>query len=156
MGEVTASRLDLVAPFRFDGKVAIVTGASYGLGVPFAEILASAGADVVVAARSVDRLDETARIVEGLRRKCLAVVGDDRLVRMGELPELVEPLLFLASSASSFITGTVLNVDGGWRASGGYAQNPQPWDEWHDEICSSIEPPTDMAIAAGPLAGGGA
>ena len=39
--------------------------------------------------------------------------------RMGELPELVGPFLFLASPASSFVTGVVLSVDGGlerqWR-----------------------------------------
>ena len=39
--------------------------------------------------------------------------------RLGELPELVGPFLFLASDASSFVTGTVLRVDGGWSASGG-------------------------------------
>ena len=33
--------------------------------------------------------------------------------RMGELPELVGPFLFLASDASSFVTGVVLSVDGG-------------------------------------------
>ncbi|MEO5723767.1 MAG: SDR family oxidoreductase [Ilumatobacteraceae bacterium] len=284
--------IDITTPFRLDGKVAIVTGGSYGLGVLFAEILASAGADVVVTARSVDRLADTVAIVEGLGRRCVAVAGDvteysdcervvarsmaefgridvlvnnagwadDRLVRtehcepemfarmvntdliglfymtraaapdmlragggsiinlssifgnagsenrtagyfaakggvnqltkllacewgdrglrvnalapnffvsemtrtlleesgmadwmrsrtpmrrMGELPELVGPLLFLASAASSFVTGTVLNVDGGWSASGGYAQNPQPWDEWNGE----------MGVPIGPVAG---
>ena len=54
--------------------------------------------------------------------------------RMGELPELVGPFLFLASDASSFVTGVVLSVDGGWSASGGYAQNAQPWDEWSGEL----------------------
>ncbi|WP_349769229.1 SDR family NAD(P)-dependent oxidoreductase, partial [Nocardioides sp.] len=34
--------------FRLDGKVAIVTGASSGLGVAFAQALAEAGADVVL------------------------------------------------------------------------------------------------------------
>ncbi|MEI8237972.1 MAG: SDR family oxidoreductase [Actinomycetota bacterium] len=275
--------IDIVTPFRLDGKVAIVTGASYGLGVLFAEILATAGANVVVTARSVDKLADTARIIEGVGSKCLAVAGDvtefadcervvaetmrtfgridilvnnagwadGRLVRselsepemfakmvntdliglyymtraaapdmlrggggsiinlssifgnagsenrtagyfaakggvnqltkllacewgdrglrvnalapnffisemtrslledsgmaewmrsrtplrrMGELPELVGPLLFLASSASSFVTGTVLNVDGGWSAGGGYAQNAQPWDEWNGDM----------------------
>ena len=58
--------VDLIGPFRLDGKVAIVTGASYGLGVLFAEILASAGADVVVTARSVDKLQETRSLVESL------------------------------------------------------------------------------------------
>ena len=43
---------------RFDlsGKVALVTGASSGLGVHFARTLAAAGASVAIAARRVDRL----------------------------------------------------------------------------------------------------
>ncbi len=281
--------MDITQIHRLDGKVAIVTGASYGLGVLFAEILASAGADVVVTARSVDKLQDTKKLVEGLGRRCLAVAGDvtsyddcdrvatetmktfgridvlvnnagwadDRLIRtertepevfakmvntdliglfymtracaphmlrggggsivnlssifgnagsenrtagyfaakggvnqltrllacewgdrnlrvnalapnffisemtrslledsgmadwmrsrtpmrrMGELPELVGPFLFLASPASSFVTGIVLSVDGGWSASGGYAQLPQPWDEWGGELSTPITP----------------
>jgi 2-hydroxycyclohexanecarboxyl-CoA dehydrogenase len=77
MAEVAGtSRLDLVELFRLDGKVALVTGASYGLGVLFAEILATAGADVVVTARSVDKLESTKALVEAIGRRCLAVPGD--------------------------------------------------------------------------------
>ena len=64
--------IDLTAPFRLDGKVAIVTGASYGLGVLFTEILASAGADVVVTARSVDKLNDTKAMVESIGRQVSA------------------------------------------------------------------------------------
>ena len=49
--------------FRLDGKVVVVTGASSGLGVSFAQGLAEAGADVVLGARRVDRLDQTAALV---------------------------------------------------------------------------------------------
>jgi len=281
--------MELTDVFRLDGKVAVVTGASYGLGVLFADILASAGADVVVTARSADKLAETAELVEKLGRRSVVVPADvtvyddcervldetmgqlgrvdilvnnagwadDRLIRtersepemfekmvktdlvglfymtraaaphmlrggggsiinlssifgmagaenrtagyfaakggvnqltkllacewgdrnvrvnalapnffmsemtrhlledsgmadwmrsrtpmrrLGELQELVGPFLFLASDASSFVTGTVLTVDGGWSASGGYAQLPQPWDDWSGELSTPIMP----------------
>jgi NAD(P)-dependent dehydrogenase (short-subunit alcohol dehydrogenase family) len=67
------SILDL---FRLDGRVAIVTGASSGLGVAFAEFLASAGADVALGARRVDRLEETKGKIEALGRRCIAVPTD--------------------------------------------------------------------------------
>ncbi|CAB4733317.1 MAG: SDR family oxidoreductase [Actinobacteria bacterium] len=281
--------MDLSRIHSLDGKVVLITGASYGLGVLFAEIAASAGADLVITARSLDKLQETKAMVEGLGRRCLTVASDvtsyedceraaneamrefgridvlvnnagwadDRLIRtehtepevfakmvntdliglfymtracaphmlrggggsiinlssifgnagsenrtagyfaakggvnqltrqlacewgdrnlrvnaiapnffvsemtrqlledsgmanwmrsrtpmrrMGELPELVGPFLFLASGASSFVTGVVLSVDGGWSASGGYAQLPQPWDEWGGELSKPITP----------------
>lgn len=50
--------------FSVKGKTAIVTGASYGLGVAFAEALAEGGANVVLAARSADKLDAVAKRIE--------------------------------------------------------------------------------------------
>lgn len=62
--------------FRLDGKVAIVTGASSGLGVAFARALAEAGADVALGARRTDRLEATKAMVEGLGRRAIAVPTD--------------------------------------------------------------------------------
>jgi NAD(P)-dependent dehydrogenase (short-subunit alcohol dehydrogenase family) len=49
--------IDVTTPFRLDGKVAVVTGASSGLGHRFARVLHAAGATVVAAARRADRLE---------------------------------------------------------------------------------------------------
>jgi NAD(P)-dependent dehydrogenase (short-subunit alcohol dehydrogenase family) len=62
--------------FRLDGKVAIVTGASSGLGVAAATALARAGADVALGARRTDALADTARAVEALGRRALVVATD--------------------------------------------------------------------------------
>src|SRR3954447_11791729 len=62
--------------FKLDGKVAIVTGASSGLGVAFAEGLADAGADIAICARRVEKLEETRKKVEASGRRCIAVQAD--------------------------------------------------------------------------------
>ena len=67
---------DPTRAFRLDGKVAVVTGASAGIGDALARGLAGAGATVVATARRKDRLDA---LVAGIREaggEALAVPGD--------------------------------------------------------------------------------
>ena len=61
---------------RLDGRAAIVTGASRGLGRAMALALAEAGANIAVAARSVVELEETARAIDRLGRRALVVPTD--------------------------------------------------------------------------------
>ena len=62
--------------FNLEGKVAVVTGASYGIGKGIAEGLAEAGADVVPASRSLDNLKEVAENIEKIGRKSLPIACD--------------------------------------------------------------------------------
>ncbi|KUI17383.1 short-chain dehydrogenase [Mycolicibacterium acapulense] len=62
--------------FRLDDKVVVITGASSGLGVSFAEAVAQAGADVVLAARRAEKLEITAELVRAAGRRALNVQTD--------------------------------------------------------------------------------
>ena len=77
---MSAQGTGLLDRFRLDGKVAIVTGASSGLGVDFALGLAEAGADVAICARRAERLDAVRESVEALGRRCLTTRADVTVV----------------------------------------------------------------------------
>jgi len=62
--------------FDLSGKVAIVTGASRGLGQYFSRALAKAGADLVITSRTLSSLTEFKQEIESLGRKTLAVQMD--------------------------------------------------------------------------------
>lgn len=62
--------------FSLDGQVALVTGASRGIGHDVAMALSEAGADVAIAARSVDQLEQLARDIQRAGGRAVAVEMD--------------------------------------------------------------------------------
>lgn len=71
-----ASTVAALGPFSLAGRVAVVTGASSGLGSGIARILAGAGADVVLGARRADRLEAVAEVVAASGRRAVVVPTD--------------------------------------------------------------------------------
>jgi NAD(P)-dependent dehydrogenase (short-subunit alcohol dehydrogenase family) len=63
---------------RLDGRVALVTGGSRGLGLGMALTLAHAGADIALAARTREELDEAAGQVQKLGRRAMVLPTDVR------------------------------------------------------------------------------
>lgn len=133
--------MSLLDRFRLDGKVAIVTGASRGIGARAATALAEMGADVVIAARSAESLASVCSEVEALGRRAVAVPCDlsdlasmrtlvdtataelerrmldaTPMRRLGTVDDIALGVIYLASDASSFVTGKVLAIDGGTTA----------------------------------------
>jgi 2-deoxy-D-gluconate 3-dehydrogenase len=66
----------ILEQFSVTGKVAIVTGASRGLGAAMAEALAEAGADLALVARSEKQLDAQVTHIQSLGRRCLGIRAD--------------------------------------------------------------------------------
>lgn len=86
--------------FRLDGQRALITGASSGLGLHFAHTLAAAGAEVVLAARRMDRLDGAVQALRDAGHPASSVALDvcdaasvntlmDSLAVAAQLPDVV-------------------------------------------------------------------
>ena len=113
--------------FSVRGKTAIVTGASYGLGVTFSEALAGAGANVVLAARSRERLEEVAGRIGDAAMPYACDVAD---------PDQVEAMV--AAACERFGRVDVLVNNAGIVADGGIMPEKVPSDRFAQTIAVNI------------------
>ena len=102
--------------FRLDGRCALVTGASGSLGRHFAEVLARAGAAVVLAARRLDRLETIADEIGAAGGKALAValdVTDSAGIgaAFAAAEERLGPVTVLVNNAGLTVTKPLLEHD---------------------------------------------
>jgi len=111
----------MATPFDLTGKVALVTGASSGLGRHFAVTLARAGAKVAIGARRVDSLESLAAEIAAFDGRALPLALDvtDRasVQAMAEAAETeLGPLDILVNNAGVASTGAALEVaEGDWQ-----------------------------------------
>jgi NAD(P)-dependent dehydrogenase (short-subunit alcohol dehydrogenase family) len=107
--------------FRLDGKVALVTGGSRGLGAAFARALAEAGADVAITARDPDQARAAVEALRARGARALAtdteLTDPDRIDAMlAEVTGTLGPVDILVNNAGISEGGAALEVtDEAWR-----------------------------------------
>jgi NAD(P)-dependent dehydrogenase (short-subunit alcohol dehydrogenase family) len=142
--------------FRLDGRVAVVTGASSGLGVAFARALAEAGADVALGARRVGRLGETQALVEAAGRRAVAVPTD--VTRPEDCQRLVE-----AALAAFGRIDVLVNNAGVGTAVPALRESPEQFRQvievnlngsyWMAQACARAMPPGSSIVNVGSVLG---
>ncbi len=102
--------------FSLEGKVALITGGSRGIGRATAINFAKAGADVIVTSRKISDLEEVAAEVEKLGRKSMAVAT--HVGRMDQINSLVEHVVakfgridILVNNAGTSIASMAIDVE---------------------------------------------
>jgi 3-oxoacyl-[acyl-carrier protein] reductase len=123
-GRMTVARL-----FDLAGKVALVTGASSGLGVRFAECLAENGAAVALVARRADRLAAVKARIESGGGRAIVVAADvlDRTAMAGAFD----------AAEKAFGTVTILVNNAGVAHSGRAVDLPE--DEWRRVVGTNLD-----------------
>jgi NAD(P)-dependent dehydrogenase (short-subunit alcohol dehydrogenase family) len=97
-----------VPSFRLDGRVALVTGGSRGLGLGIALALAEQGADIALAARGADELEQAAEAIRARGRRALPIAVD---IGARDAPEmLVERTVSALGGLDVLINGAGINL----------------------------------------------
>ncbi|MDB5714008.1 MAG: short-chain dehydrogenase/reductase [Sphingomonadales bacterium] len=105
-------------PWNLNGKIALVTGASGGLGAHFAAVLAAAGASVVLSARRVDKLDEQLARISKAGGNCSTLRLDVRdPASIAAATEVIAGVDILVNNAGLVRSGPALD------------QSEADWDE---------------------------
>ncbi len=102
--------------FDLTGKVAIVTGASSGIGIQVAKAFAEQGADVVLVARRLEKLEEVAKEIKNIGRKALALKCD--VTKENQVKVAVDTIIkefgkidILMNNAGVASAGSVENIE---------------------------------------------
>ena len=94
--------------FDLSGKVAIVTGASRGLGQYFSRALAKAGADLVITSRTLSSLAEFKQEIESLGRRALAVQVD--VLSKSDIENMVQAAIKEYGKIDILVNNAGLNI----------------------------------------------
>ena len=130
----------MITPDELVGKVAIVTGGGTGIGAAAARLLAGAGADVVIAARKMERLEA---VGEELRK-----IGDGRvLVLQTDMRDetQVEALVDRTVAEMGRVDIVVNNSGGSYL----YPMEDTPLEKWDNSFDLNVRGPFVMTQAAG-------
>ncbi len=115
--------------FDLSGKVAIVTGASRGLGQYFGRALAKAGADLVITSRTLASLDEFKQEIESLGRKALAVQMD--VLSEQDIEKMVTKAIAEYGKIDILVNNAGLNI-----------RSPAadfPWEDWDTVLQTNLK-----------------
>ena len=146
--------------FSVENKVAIVTGGGRGIGKAIALVLAEAGADITVVARTREQVEQTAREVRQLGRKALAIPMD--VTNEDQVKEAIKETLSQLGKIDILVNNAgvdspmkpVAYIPGikppGWELTDGNWKKQLELEEWRRVLEINLTAPFLFAQAVGP------